>query len=399
MPSDISVFESIVEGDDELKKLIEEIVPELKIPVPKPQKPIGFFKAMSQAVKHWWGFNSPDDGWREIKAYRYMMRKLWVQNGANIGLGLGLASGENLLGLVALGAAASFLIVHLNRDTEELTGEVIQGKGSTIWFFFSYIYLLSFGMINMLPGQTDGMWLISFIFPVWSWIIYAIMEMRKSRDRASKPHIRPPLPDIEEIQRRFLEKMKSVVEESQKMIVGSGSEVGRQVETLKGKQYKAENILRRFEEHCKRSPDNQEYKRQCNLARETILLFKGDLSALEAERTEVLRQCGEVVSFIPQETERLEVGQLISELAILRGEALESRQVSRSILMEAVRPMIEKFVPLAEARERLLMHANALIDGEPGSLAGFIGEAESSGQRIAGVEGVERKLRLLTGGE
>jgi hypothetical protein len=215
--------------------------------------------------------------------------------------------------------------------------------------------------------------------------------MVESRKRAQN-FVQPVFPPLHEVQQRFLSKMKEALNDSLEKVSGEDSEVGRRVLEIEGKVHKAKTIARKYENLLSKNPGDLELKSQYDLAIETVGLFEGDLTALRRERENVLVFFREVEAFIPEQYERLEQDELAVQLAELRGEAMTARTVSKEIVLKALQPIAEKFIPLNEARERLLLHSVATLEGGPGTIRRLIEEAETSEERKSGLE---RKLTLV----
>lgn len=230
-----------------------------------------------------------------------------------------------------------------------------------------------------------------------SWGIGIYFRMKRMRKEALLQEERvsePRLPTLNEIQRRFLERMQRTLEESKNRVVGKTSEVSMRLAELDAKIEQAKTLAGKVAQYKDEDP---EMRVVFEKALETVRLFEEDRNALASERERVQVQIRDLEMLIPRESTRFEKSQLIAQVYALSGEAKASRPVSRKLVEDTIRPLAERYVTLNTARETLITHALAASNFEPGALSRFLKEADRSGQNIAVIE--RKGLKLVGNGE
>lgn len=125
-----------------------------------------------------------------------------------------------------------------------------------------------------------------------------------------------------------------------------------------------------------------------------VKAFDNDLRNLGLEQGAILELFREVELFVPAEEGRLTDDKYMAELAELKGLAQTTRIVSREMIMQAIGPSIEKLMVLNQARERLLSHSLAVLEG-PGSVMKFLESVNRITDESVGIESALKKAESV----
>lgn len=238
---------------------------------------------------------------------------------------------------------------------------------------------------HMLLGLSVGG---VFVLP-----IRVVWLMRKSRRALPNHTIKIVPPSQDEIQRRVLAKMKTVMEESKSEVEGPESSVEKKASEYRQSINEAKTVKEHFDKWVEEfdDPEARELARQAKIVLESL---QAKLDAFIGEQQRFLEFFREVETVIPREQNRIVHDEFERRLRKLQGKASTAQEESQEVLLRVLRPLFEKLIPLEAALQRLKLQAATQIEG-PGSISRLITTAEEVEKRPvkSAILDIRRKLK------
>ncbi|MBX4200010.1 hypothetical protein KW790_00905 [Candidatus Parcubacteria bacterium] len=217
---------------------------------------------------------------------------------------------------------------------------------------------------------------VAGILTTWTLRAFLLMKIRRKK---IQNFVQDPVPepDTAAILKLILEKQKSVIMAAKDSVEGERSQVVRQMNKIKLELNEARTILRYWQERFDQTYDPGA-RSLADEAQLEVEKYKKLYAELEGDQQAALRFFREVETFIPKAEAHFSDIEYETRLRKLQGRVDLVREESRSILLEALRPVFERLVPLELVKQRLELRALGQIEG-PSAVNEIIAKAEKIG--------------------